>query len=417
MNEAQCLELRDFLFVCTLPAVSSSEPEQRFRYLAVTPGGSDTADATIHFAYSRPDWERAGQAGTPEDAEKFLEAVLDATSYKGKRFVLVYHDHLRTGWPIAWGITAKSSLDNFPILVLREAQDGKVAGALMRDSHCSIAKIHTVGDYVEPQEADALIEKLASLAPDELFFGWYKESNISANSIDAAIAMTPESDAGQKEVLVYREMEWLSGMWNNPSKPHFYPLVLSSVADENGFRVSKAKRDSRVGLGIARAKQTIPGDYAALDKAIEPLTPADGSGENIDYEALPAVKALCDWWNAHAPEGMRTAAVFRVYWWNSEGRIFIAGDPEEPALQADQLATNPSFALFERKGSPTVALTFYRGRAENTAIKEGGTQTYHANGEPAWDIGLDLDEVDEAYYSLEGLRGLKCFLECLECLG
>ncbi|MFT3960963.1 hypothetical protein [Propionivibrio sp.] len=311
---------------------------------------------------------------------------------------------MRGGWPVAWDITAKESFDNFPTLVLSETEDGKVAGVLMRNPHHSNVDARLANAYAEPHEVEVLIKELTGLAPDKRFMGWYKDCNITADSIDAAIALTPESDAGQKHVLVYREMEWLSGLWNNPAKPHAYPMELSSVADFHGTRVSVAKRRSRGDLEVAQAKQTIPGDYDVLDQALALLSSSDG-GTNSDYEAVPAIKVLCDWWNTHAPESMRPAALFRVYIWKPNRRTFVAADPEEPALQAEVLAKIPAYAIFQRSGRPTIALNFYRGRLFN---KEDtcGTLTYYANGQEAWQIDQDLAQVDEAYYSLKGMRAL-----------
>ncbi|WP_341744673.1 hypothetical protein [Azonexus hydrophilus] len=402
MNQSECIELRDSIFASQF----QTEPKERlFRFLAVEPGGVGDSDATVHFAYAPAVWERAGYGSTPNDVVTLLEATIDETPYKDKNLAVQFHDYLRGGWPIPWGITAKESFNNFPSLVLLEAADGKVTGVLMRDAHCGNVNARIANAYAEPHEVEDMIEELTALAPDEQFMGWYKDCNIAADSIDAAIALTPESDAGQKHVLVYRQMEWLWGLWNNPAKPHAYPMELSSVADFHGTRVSAAKRRSRGELEVAKAKQTIPGDYDVLDQALALLSPDDG-GTGTDYEAIPAIKMLCDWWNSHAPEAMRPAACFRVYVWKSNRRTFVAGDPEEPAVQANDLASIPTYAVFEREGRPTVALTFFRGRLFN---KEDacGTQTYYANGEDGWQIGVDLDQVDEAYYSLKGLRAIE----------
>lgn len=400
-----CNNLRDLIFAKKFQAGTAGSQQRAFRYLAVEPGGIGDSDATVHFSYSPPVWERAGHDSTPNAAISFLEAAIDETPYKGKQLAVTYHDHLRLGWPIAWGITAKDSFDNFPVLVLLEKEDGSVVGVLMRDSHSSgNIEARLANAYAEPHEVDELIEELKALAADEQFLGWYKESNIVADSLDAAVALTPETDAGQKHLLVYRENEWLHGLWNNPAKPDAFPMQLSSVADFYGTRVSAVKRRSRDDLDIAKSNQTVPGDYAVLDHVLSLLPDEDGDGK-LDYEAIPAIKTLSDWWNTTAPEAMRSAALFRVYVWNQHRRIFVAGDPEEPAVQSDMLAKTPTYAIFEHDEKPTVALVFYRGRVFN---KEDacGTQTYYADGKEAWQIGADLAEVNEAYYSLKGLRAL-----------
>lgn len=403
LNEKDCSNLRDLIFASTFQTGEPGVSERLFRFLAVEPGGVGVSEATVHFAYAPAVLERAGYGSTPNDVMTLLEATIDETPYKGKNLALQFHDYLRGGWPIPWGITAKESSNNFPSLVLLETEGGKVTGVLMSDSH-SRNRARLADAYAEPHEVEDLIEELTALAPNEQFMGCYKDCNIAADSIGAAIALTPESDGGQKSVLVYREMEWLWGLWNNPSKPHAYPLELSSVADFHGTRVSAAKRRSRNGLDIAKAKQTIPGDYDVLGQTLALLSDDDG-GEGSDYEAIPAIKSLCDWWNTHAPEAMRPAGLFRVYIWRPDRRTFVAGDPEEPALQADVLANIPAYAIFEREGCPTIALNFYRGRIFNTEC-EWGTVTYYANGKEANQIGMDLGQVDEAFYALKGLRAI-----------
>lgn len=409
MDQNQCAELRDKIFASTFRTNRPGFPDRLFRFLAVEPGGVGGSDATVHFAYAPAVWERAGYGSTPNDVATLLEVTIDETPYKDKNLALQFHDYLRGGWPIAWGITAKESFNNFPSLVLLEDDDGTVRGVLMRDSHSGDVNARLANAYAEPHEVEDLINELTALAPDEQFMGWYKDCNITAGSIDAAIALTPESDAGQKHVLVYREMEWLWGLWNNPTKPHAYPMKLSSVADFHGTRVSAAKRRSRGGLDVAKEKQTIPGDYAVLDEALALLS-EDSDSAGADYEAIPAIKVLCAWWNTHAPESMRPAALFRVYVWKPHRRTFVAGDPEEPAVQACDLASIPTYAIFEREGHPTVALTFFRGRIFNKE-DECGTQTFYANGEDGWQIGVDLDQVDEAYYALKGLQAIEPILK------
>ena len=112
--------------------------------------------------------------------------------------------------------------------------------------------------------------------------GLYKDCDISALSLDDAIAQTPETETGQKDVFVYRDSEWLSGIWNNPQKPNAFPLKLMSLADFHGLRVSKTKRNKRVGLDVAKVNQTIPGDYDVLCSALRQL-PENDTADKVDY--------------------------------------------------------------------------------------------------------------------------------------
>lgn len=403
MDQNQCNDLRDLLFASRF---QTNQKERMFRLLAVESGGVGDSEATVHFAYAPATWERAGYIRGTNEVAAILKAAISETLFRERRIAIQFHDYLRYGWPISWTITAKDSSNNFPLLILRELANGRVAGVLMREGSFGSAEARFAAEYAEPDEAKQVLVELDSLSADECFLGtWYKECNIAADSLAAAIAATPETEHGQKHVLLYSGVEWLSGLWNNPSKPHAMPISLNSVADFHGIRASEAKRCTRSGLEVTRLKQTIVGDYAVLDCVVGLLNPEDGQ-ETTNYEEIPAVRSLCEWWNANAPEAMRSAAAFRIYTWEENDKIFVAGDPEEPAIQSDALAGDPSYALFESEGRPSVAVKFYRGRAFNTE-SEWGTQTYSANGEEAWQIGADIDEVDEAYYSVVGLRALQ----------
>jgi hypothetical protein len=401
MNQTQCNALRDYLFAAKF---QSGSKEGVFRYLAVLPGGAASAAATVHYAYAPPTWDRAGEMS---DAASFLMNLIAKSPYARECFQLQHHDYLRNGWLLPWGLTAKASQNDFPTLVLLELANGAVTGALMRNSQLGRAPEKLADAFAEPEEAARIIRSLRELEYHDKHLSWYKDSNIDATTLDEALASTPETDARQKEVLVYRDTEWLWGLWNSPKMDHFSQgLHLSSVADFHGTRVSAAKRTTRSGLDEVRKNQTIQGDCAVLEAALGLLQPYDMKTYASGYEATPAVKALCAWWNQHAPEEMRHAGLFRTYVWSEEDRIFSPGDPEEPALQGSILADEGVYALFEQTGRPPVAIQFHRGRAFNKDTN-GGTQTYMANGNEGMDIGMGLAEVDEAYYAVKGLQSVK----------
>lgn len=305
---------------------------------------------------------------------------------------------------------ASKEFPGYPELVLRETPDGRVRGVAMREMRSSY-HVRFAGEFVEPEDVDRGIELLRRLAQNDSYGTWKKEADVDAATLDEAIASTPESSVGQKFVLVYRENEWLWGIWNNPEHPTRVPslagLRLSSVADFHGTRVSAAKRNARPGLDAVRTRQTLTGVYDVLEGAVCLLEASRlRSSDKQDYEAHPAVSALCEWWNKHAPEGSREAAFARMYVWNETDRIFNACDPEEPAVQAHQAATWTSFALFEHSGMPTVLATFFRGRRFNQGDDHGFATIFTADGSEGTSIGLDVAEVDEAYYGLVGLERL-----------
>lgn len=417
MTEQECVDLRDQLFANQFQMERLAE--NMFRFMAVVPGtGHEIAvlgttreiAAVVHFTFSPPVWERAGKNCDVSDVIATLEKLVAETTYREKALRYEFHQHLGSGWPLPWAITAKGDFDDFPTLVLREHDDGSVCGVLMRDSHCSNTTVRMSNHFAEPHEVDDLLEDLMELAKNERFEdllnSWYKDCNIEASSLETAIAMTPQTKTGQKIVLIYRSNEWLSGIWNNPSKPNAYPMHLTSVADFYGIRVSRAKRKTRSGIDLVIKNQTLGGDDVVLKQALALLQPTDGREEHTNYEAIPAIKFLCDWWNANAPETTRFAACFRAYTWYPNRRIFLSSDSEEPARTAEQMAATPDCAVFECKGDPTIVFSFLRGAAYNT-VENGSVQTYHAGGEPAYTYySSELHEINEAYYSLEALREL-----------
>ncbi|WP_321967095.1 hypothetical protein [Burkholderia cepacia] len=402
-SEFDCKALRDLLF-----AMRFATEENIFELLAVVPGGTGFADATIHFAHTDAVWERAACSADPAE---YLRELVGQTPFAGRDFRIEQHSFDEERWPIAWAVTANRHI---PEIVLLEAADGSVTGVVMRETRYS-THVKFAGGYVEPSEVRAGIAHLRDLGPTSMFRDWAKERNIDASTIDEALLNSPESAHGQKFVLVYRDNEWLWGIWNNPNKggPLAGSFHLTSVCDFHGTRASRAKREKR--LGLERVRETaLTGDYGSLNASLHMIhtLAVPDSGAAHDYENNPAVKLLCDWWNSIAPEGMREAGAFRVYTWHPKDRTFIAGDPEEPALQVVDSVDYSGYALFEADREPIVLVWFLRGRRFNKG-ENGGTMVYCADGEEAYDIGADLQDVDEAYYSLVGLERLASDVEHL----
>jgi len=313
--------------------------------------------------------------------------------------------------------THASGQDEFPgipELVLHESSDGSVTGVAVREMRSSYHATFA-GKFAEPLEVEEGIAVLRRLAANDKYGSWKKELDVDATSLEEAIESSPESPSGQKFVLLYRGNEWLWGIWNRPNHPNRSEALkdmagvdLRSVADFHGTRVSAAKRAARPGLDAVRANQTVAGPYQVLEGAIDLLGESRlrSANKKQDYEAHPAVRHLCAWWNGRAPEGSREAGLVRLYVWNEKDRIFNACDPEEPAALANQMEGVRSYALFEYPGMPTVLASFFRGRRFNEDDGEGGTRILAADGSASNWVGLDIAEVDEAYYSLLCLEQL-----------
>lgn len=407
MNEALRLQLRDLISGCTFPADEHGHVHRRFRFVAVTPG-TDGAEATVHINHLEMVWQLAGVDESPLE---YLEGVLAGSPFADNKITVA----LCREWALPWDITAVDPSRDFPTLILFEHPDLSVDGVLMREPHHG-SYTELADGYPERAEALALLADLQALDRYQPFLRWYKESNIHATTLDEACAAAPESPVGQKFVVLYRGHEWFFGIWNNPVKiprDASKPLSLSSIADFHGTRVSTSKLATRTGLELVKGQEMLRGEGAVLDFALAVTRKLRQDGVDFEvgqYETHPGVQSLCAWWNTTAPEPLRSAGCFRLYVWDEKTKVFHAGDPDEPAMDASVLVNSGPFALFEKPGAPLVAATFYRGREFNVA-RGGGSVVFSVDGEEAYDMGLALHEMDEAYYSALGLsaRSVQAF--------
>ncbi len=402
MQDTQCLEIRDWLFNQHDRVTGTT---RLFRYVAVVPNDSDGNNATVHYALARPVPITGTFAAEPDD---IVRELLAQSPFRLAELQLAEHDVLKDSWPVKWRLTAKDSYSNWPVLVLYEREDKSVYGVVMRSPQLESNAMRFASLYCDPEEVGLILDLLMLMQPDDAFLGWFKESEIAAGDLEEALKATPQTDSGQKFVLLYRVDEWLSGIWN-ADRPAGERINLTSLADFHGLPVSLMKKRRRADLEQACDNQTIKGDYDALVRA---LAAAGGEmpGAGSDCEGDPAVRILCDWWNGTAPNGMRHAGALRIYVWSDERRVFLPGDPEEPGLSAEVLATQPSYALFQEPGKPTVAVVFLRGREHNAALPNGSTQILFANGNPCCVIALPKTAVDEAFHSAQGLRAVRRFM-------
>ncbi len=402
MQETQCLAIRDWLFDQRDRVTGTA---RLFRYVAVIPNDGDASSASVHYALARPVPITGTFAAEPD---AIVRELLAQSPFRSAELRLAEHDVLKDAWPVKWQLTAKDSYSNWPVLVLSEREDKSVYGVVMRSPQLESAALRFASLYCEPEEVDLILDLLMLMPADEAFLGWFKESEVAADELEAALASAPQTDAGQKFVLLYRADEWLSGIWN-ADRPDTERIDLTSLADFHGIPVSQAKKRRRADLEQVCANQTVQGNYEALLTA---LTAAAGDmpTRDSDYEADPAVRSLCEWWNGVAPDGMRHARALRIYVWSDERRVFLPGDPEEPGLSADVLASQPTYALFQEPGKPTVAVVFLRGREHNVSLPNNSTQILFANGNPCYATSLPKTVVDEAFYSAQGLRAVRRFM-------
>lgn len=396
-------QLADFLFA-TRFATGHEEP---FRYLAVVPSAKD-GQTEIHFAIAEPSWERAGYSGhCLSHAHALLQdrldqAIAELSIDRNVQFSLTDHQYLHRGWPIDWKITKKRGHNNFPMLIAIEREDGSIEGVVMRNAHCRNITLQLASEHAELDEAWSVIAGLRALTEFQQcpkYLGLFKDRNIDGDSLDAVIQTIPLSPGGQAEMLLFRNHQWCSGIWNQKPPYADWTLHLTSVSEFYGIRASKKASELRPELDVALREAVVAGDYAVLLESC--AMASEGEGRWQDSYEHPAIRHLCAWWNTNAPEGMRKAASCRIYWWDAENRIMQSGDPEEPCETADVFETIPCKASFIEPGMPSVVVIFL---ARQEPTEEGGTRVNLANGIEYCDVGGSEADYNEAYYGVVGLR-------------
>lgn len=405
MDQNRCDELRDLLFSQKFEYPEKGFSENRFRFMAVLPDQTGMHDATVHFSFDSPVWERAGVPSDVFDVVEHVQNSILGSDLSSRPVGIVHHHHLRDGWPLPWAITARADRHNFPVIVALENSDLSISGAVMRNPRFANSEYRIADGYAELPEVYALIDRLRYADKNALVEGLYKEAAIDAPRLEDAITQAPKSRNGQLMVILYREEEWLSGIWNPPSMGLDVPLTLGRISAHLNCRASAAKLAERPVLEIARNGQTVPGDYELLLKVAAQVQ-ADASRRDGIYELNPGVIHLCDWWNRVAPDVHQSASVFSLYHWEENNKVFVpCYDNGLPPMTAEQIAKVPSYSLFELPGRPTFAAVFYRGKKFNKECSLG-TEVFFADGQLAFEIGLRPVEVDEAYNSVCGLETL-----------
>ncbi|WP_216072534.1 hypothetical protein, partial [Acinetobacter nosocomialis] len=77
-------------------------------------------------------------------------------------------------WPVKWGLTAKDSLSNWPVLVLSERDDKSVYGVVMRSPNLESNALRFASLYCDPEEVGLILDLLMLMQPDDAFLGWFK---------------------------------------------------------------------------------------------------------------------------------------------------------------------------------------------------------------------------------------------------
>lgn len=149
---------------------------------------------------------------------------------------------------------------------------------------------------------------------------------------------------------------------------------------------------------------TLVGHWELMEQALELSGQVGRTFRHRSYEEADAVQLLCNWWNAHAPEGQRESRAFFVAVM-SDDMVSYMGYSECPEMFPRDFLKNASYALFPSPKGFCYLIQFVQGSQTHTTSKRGIT-TYQANGQEMWTVGTD-DSLEESHYAIDGLHRLK----------
>lgn len=149
---------------------------------------------------------------------------------------------------------------------------------------------------------------------------------------------------------------------------------------------------------------TLIGHWELMEQALELSEQVGRTFDHRSYEEADAVRLLCQWWNAHAPQGQREAAAFFVGVLISDMVQYLGYD-ECPRSFPHDFSQNNSYAFFPSPRGFCYVVQFVQG-ADKQTRSELGVTTYQANGQEMWIIGTNRT-VDDSHYAIDGLHALK----------
>lgn len=154
------------------------------------------------------------------------------------------------------------------------------------------------------------------------------------------------------------------------------------------------------------ARQTVPGDWAVLARAMGWLHISERGLADVEYHL--ALRTLADWWDKQA-HPKKPAAFARLYQWKARQQKFVSLSGEDPGFTVDEVPVDAPFAMFEPPAgtvSGPILAIFFQGSAGFTQDRLAGVGVHYTNGKLAYSVGCDLDQMNEAQYGLVGLRNL-----------
>lgn len=402
MDLALCLQVRDqvaeALHALHTPSIGVA-PLEGITRVALLPWGACTADKphdglALHYATLLSD----------DVALPAIRCVLESYGIAPGSVRIARSPNDLDAWPAPWSLTAHPSDRSARSLLLAESPDGAVQGVAL---YSPLANFYDqiARTIYEPEDVQTLFDFVRLLAPETPFFGGFKSHDVSASTLDAAIAGVVRNDRDRFLLFVYRNNQWFFGLSNEQ-------VPLQPLANLYGWRTTALVTSSRPPLDIARSHQTMAGDPDVLRRAI-----AAAASKGVSLDDGPAERSeinliLCDWWNTHAPESERHAGFFKAYFWDADTRWFIAGDDEEPARDAS--CFHHSYALFDAcDGIPRATVIAFFQRLPLIPDGTHWLAFRYANGNEAYEVGMthaeahaagrDFDEASRGVFAITQL--------------
>lgn len=174
------------------------------------------------------------------------------------------------------------------------------------------------------------------------------------------------------------------------------------------FEKLKLLRDQKHETRFRRFVKEHRGNAAVHAKDVTPLVTAIRLAQEVPYrgepykdnwEAHPAVRELCDWWNRTGAAERRNAGTFWLWVRVADEDEYWSGYHESPSVPITQFWGKESNALF----GDNVIVVFCESREACQVNGSGCPELLTVAGEYYESVGMEKEEYHPAWYALESL--------------
>jgi hypothetical protein len=169
--------------------------------------------------------------------------------------------------------------------------------------------------------------------------------------------------------------------------------LLRDVKQQTSFNNFVAEHDANAAVHAT--------DFAPLVNAIRLAqgVPYKGSDYKDNWEAHPAVRELCGWWNETGPVECRKAGTFWLWVRVADEDEYWSGYHESPSVPITQFWGKTSNARF----GDNVIVVFCESREACQLNEHDNPELLTVAGEYYESVGMEMEEYHPAWYALESL--------------